>query len=64
MEFGNFRLNSMKYDIMMRNKSTKSKNGYVQCSLRGDFVRLECLEKSPERIILSDTNRVGTFTIL
>lgn len=64
MEFGHFRLNSMKYDIVMKGKSSRAKNGYIQSTLRGDFIRLECLEKNANRIILSDTNTVGNFTIL
>lgn len=64
MESGNFRLNSMKYDIVMKGKISRAKNGYIQSTLRGDFIRLECIEKSEYKIILSDTNTIGTFSIL
>lgn len=64
MEFGNFRVNSNKSDIVMNGKTTRTKNGYIQSIKRGDFVRLECLEKSLDRTIVTETNTIGTFTIL
>lgn len=48
----------------MQGKSTKAKKGFIKSIARGDFVRLECLEKSSDRIILSDTNTFGTFTFI
>lgn len=64
MDLGNFQVNTGdKIDILMQGVITRAKNGYIRSKKRGDFVRLECMEISP-RIIFSDTNTVGTFTII
>lgn len=64
MEFGNFRINSNKADILMNGRTTRAKNGYIQSIKRGDFLRLECLEKSSDRTIITDTNTIGTFSLV
>lgn len=64
MDLGNFQLNSGNdIDIVMYGKTTRSKNGYIKSSKMADFVRLECMETSP-RIIFSDTQRIGNYTIV
>lgn len=64
MDLGNFQLNSGNdIDIVMYGKSTRAKNGYIKSSKMADFVRLECMETSP-RIIFSDTQRIGNYTIV
>lgn len=64
MDLGNFQINSgSNIDILMNGLITRVKNGYIRSKKRGDFIRLECMETSP-RIIFSDTNTIGSFTIL
>lgn len=64
MDVGNFQINSGdNIDIVMNGRVTRAKNGYIRSSKRGDFVCLECMETKP-RIIFSDTNAIGTFTVI
>ena len=64
MDVGNFQINSGAYiDILMNGLITRVKNGYIRSKKRGDFIRLECMEVSP-RIIFSDTNTIGNFTLI
>lgn len=64
MDKGFFQINSGNaIDIVMNGLITRAKNGYIRCSKRGDFIRLECMETEP-RIIFSDTNTIGNFSIL
>lgn len=64
MDLGNFQVNSgANIDILMNGLITRAKNGYIRSKKRGDFIRLECMEISP-RIIFSDTNTIGSFTII
>jgi hypothetical protein len=64
MDLGNFQINSGdNIDILMNGLITRVKNGYIRSKKRGDFIRLECMEITP-RIVFSDTNTIGTFTII
>lgn len=61
---GNFQINTgSNTDILMNARITRAKNGYIKSTKRGDFVRLQCMEIEP-RIIFSDTNTIGTFTVI
>lgn len=63
MDAGSFQLNSGdNIDIIMNGLITRAKNGYIRGRKRGDFIRLECMEKSP-RIIFSDTINIGVTSI-
>lgn len=64
MDLGNFQINSgNNIDIIMNGLITRVKNGYIRSKKRGDFIKLECMEISP-KIIFSDTNTIGNFTII
>lgn len=64
MGLGNFQINTGdNIDVVMDGRTTRLKNGYVRSKKMGDFLRLECMETSP-KIIFSDIQNIGTFTII
>lgn len=64
LDLGNFQINTgPNIDIVMNGRITRAKNGYIKSTKRGDFIRLQCMEIEP-RIIFSDTNTIGTFTVI
>ena len=64
MDKGFFQINSgSKINILMNGLITRAKNGYIRCSKRGDFIRLECMDTEP-KIIFSDTCTTGLFSIV
>lgn len=64
MGLGNFQINTGdNIDVVMDGRTTRLKNGYVRSKKMGDFLRLECMETYP-KIIFSDIQNIGTFTII
>lgn len=47
-------------DILINGFPTRSKNGYIRSLKMGDFIKLECLEGSPN-VLLAEMCTIGNF---
>lgn len=47
-------------DLLINGSLTKTKNGYIRSLKMGDFIKLECLEESPN-VLLAEMCTIGNF---